>query len=93
MILLFVSVLVVVVTGATGFIATHVINQLQRAGHRVRGTACKLSSADKLRNLCPGAKYPVEFVEADLEKSETWDRCVLKPAVLMYFNTRSTMVN
>jgi dihydroflavonol-4-reductase len=33
----------VLVTGATGFIAGHVIHQLLEAGHEVRGTARSVS--------------------------------------------------
>lgn len=59
----------VVVTGATGFIAAHVIARLLATGHRVRGTVRSLAKPlDFLQNL-PGASGPggrLELVEADL---------------------------
>ena len=65
----------VLVTGASGFIATHVVKQLQAAGYKVRGTVRSLKNEERvapLRNLCPGAKYPVELVEADLLNADCW---------------------
>ena len=68
----------VLVTGASGFIATHVVKQLQAAGYKVRGTVRSLKNEERvapLRNLCPGAKYPVELVEADLlGDPESWEK-------------------
>ena len=69
----------VLVTGAAGYVACHVIQQLQRAGYRVRGTVRDLTNDKKcqaIRELCPDAKYPVELVEADLKKPETWPAAV-----------------
>ena len=65
----------ILVTGAAGYIATHVVQQLQKAGHRVRGTVRSLDDEQKveaLRNLCPTAKYPIELIEADLMKADSW---------------------
>ncbi|XP_070545375.1 uncharacterized protein [Ptychodera flava] len=65
----------VLVTGASGFIAAHVTQQLLRAGYRVRGTVRSLQNKDKvapLRNLCPDAEHELELVEADLLKPDTW---------------------
>lgn len=67
---------VVLVTGATGYIASHVIKQLQEAGHMVRGTVRSLSDEAKikhLQDLCPEATYKLELVEADLTKPESWE--------------------
>jgi len=66
----------VVVSGASGFIAQHCLLELLRAGYRVRGT---------LRNLAPALQLEaalgrqtavdgrLEFVQADLERDEGWD--------------------
>ena len=65
----------VLVTGASGFIAAHVVQQLQLAGYRVRGTVRNLDNEQKvkpLREICPDAAYPLELVEADLLKPESW---------------------
>ena len=70
----------VLVTGASGFIATHVIYQLQQQGKvRVRGTVRSLKREDKvkpLRDLVPDAKYPLRLVPADLLDPESWSRAV-----------------
>lgn len=66
----------VLVTGATGFIALHIIQLLQREGYRVRGTVRSLKNENKLKplkSLCPNAKYPLELVEADLTEDNGWD--------------------
>jgi len=69
----------VLVTGASGYIAAHVVARLQREGYRVRGTVRSLANAAKtepLRRLVPEAPWPLELVEADLEKDEGWDEAV-----------------
>jgi len=38
----------VLVTGASGFIATHIIKQLQEEGYQVRGTLRSLEDKDKV---------------------------------------------
>lgn len=69
----------VLVTGAGGFIATHIIKQLQEEGYQVRGTLRSLEDKEKverLQNLCPEAAYKLELVEADLTKTESWEPAV-----------------
>ena len=66
----------VLVTGASGYIAAHVVWQLQRQGYRVRGTVRSLANAEKtqpLRQLVPDALYPLELFEANLETDAGWD--------------------
>ena len=65
----------ILVTGANGYIASHLVKQLLEAGYRVRGTVRKVSDEKKvahLKNLVPNAKYPLELVEADLLKEDGW---------------------
>ena len=66
----------VLVTGASGYIATHLIKQLLEQGRfRVRGTVRSLKRDDKvkpLRELVPDATYPLRLIEADLQKPKTW---------------------
>lgn len=66
-----------VVTGASGFIASHLVAQLLAEGHRVRGTVRSLSreaSHAHLRAL-PGATR-LELVEADLLDEGAFDAVV-----------------
>jgi dihydroflavonol-4-reductase len=68
----------ILVTGANGFVATHVIKILISKGYRVRGTVRKLSDKSKYEQLwtvCGDeARQFLEFAEADLESPpEKWD--------------------
>ncbi len=70
---------VVLVTGASGFIATHIVQQLLEAGFRVRGTVRSLQDDRKvsaLRDLCPSAQFPLDLVEADLTNPSSWTQAV-----------------
>jgi dihydroflavonol-4-reductase len=58
----------VLVTGASGFIASHIVEQLLAKGHRVRGTVRSLKKEKELASLrgLPGAAERLELVEAEL---------------------------
>ncbi|HEX5100835.1 MAG TPA: aldehyde reductase [Polyangiaceae bacterium] len=64
----------VVVTGASGFIALHCVRELLEQGYRVRGTVRSLGSEAKLRHallpLEPGDR--LSFAEADLLSDAGW---------------------
>lgn len=69
----------VLVTSASGFIATHIIKQLQESSYKVRGVVPNLEDEEKvkhLHNLCPEANVKLELVQADTSKSEAWDEPV-----------------
>ena len=69
----------VLVTGASGYIATHVVQQLLQQGYMVRGTVRSKSNEKKVKplmNLYPEAKHPLELVEADLMKADGWAEAV-----------------
>lgn len=70
----------VLVTGASGYLASHVVQQLLSGGRAaVRGTVRKLGDEAKvrhLRDLAPGARHPLELVEADLLSPDTWPPAV-----------------
>ncbi|CAI8033251.1 Phenylacetaldehyde reductase [Geodia barretti] len=71
---------IVLVTGASGYLASHVVQQLLQDGRfRVRGTIRNLDNEKKvkfLRELVPEAKYPLRLIEADLLKPKTWAEAV-----------------
>ena len=67
----------VLVTGASGYLAMHVVKQLIDSGeYIVRGTVRSLANELKVKPLkelsSENDKYPLELVEADLTKKETW---------------------
>ena len=68
----------VLVSGASGFIACHVVKQLLEEGrYVVRGTVRNLGNEKKVRplqKLCPNSKYPLELAEAELLDEHCWER-------------------
>ncbi|KAM3727885.1 Phenylacetaldehyde reductase [Dirofilaria immitis] len=70
--------IVVLVTGASGYIALHCVQQLLESGYTVRGTVRSLQNTSKVNPL-RDLKYSserLELVEADLECSDHWPRAV-----------------
>lgn len=68
----------ILVTGASGYVATSVIKQLLEEGFKVRGTVRSLTNEEKtepLRKLTNADKN-LELVESDLLKEETWKDAV-----------------
>ncbi|MCC6826771.1 MAG: aldehyde reductase [Novosphingobium sp.] len=69
----------VLVTGASGFLAQHLILQLLAKGYHVRGTLRAMKRADEVRRVLatfdPRAK-DIEFVEADLGADAGWAEAV-----------------
>lgn len=69
----------VLVTGATGYIAGHCIRELLEHGYRVRGTVRSLADPKKtehLRKIAAGLGSEVELVEADLSSDRGWREAV-----------------
>src|SRR5579863_5757288 len=70
----------VLVTGGSGFIATHCILQLRAAGHEVRTTVRNLKREPDVRNMFktggadPGNR--LSFFAADLESDAGWPQAV-----------------
>ena len=66
----------VLVTGATGFIASRIVEQLLAAGTHVRGTVRNLKKPGDIQVLqqLPGAFERLELVEADLLREGSFDK-------------------
>ncbi|PIK48968.1 putative bifunctional dihydroflavonol 4-reductase/flavanone 4-reductase-like [Apostichopus japonicus] len=69
----------VLVTGASGYVATGIVNDLLNKGYLVRGTVRSLKNPGKvkpLKSMAEGKPGKLELVEADLLKPETWKSAV-----------------
>lgn len=75
----------VVVTGAAGFIASHVVARLLSAGYRVRGTVRSLARREGYAHLLalPGAER-LDLVEADLRSETAFDAVVAGAAAVLH---------
>ncbi|MEM6996878.1 MAG: GDP-mannose 4,6-dehydratase, partial [Myxococcota bacterium] len=66
----------VCVTGASGYIGSHVVEALLRRGYRVRGTVRDATAADKtahLKKIAEDTGGSLELVSADLTKAGAFD--------------------
>jgi nucleoside-diphosphate-sugar epimerase len=69
----------IVVTGASGFIAKHVVGELLKRGHFVRGTLRSMDKAESVRKAmerlgCDQGR--LSFIGADLDNDADWDEAV-----------------
>jgi len=64
----------VLVTGASGYIAGHLVDELLQHGYRVRGTVRDLSDTDKIAHMQTGSS--LELVSADLTEDKGWSEAV-----------------
>jgi uncharacterized protein YbjT (DUF2867 family) len=63
------------VTGASGYLASHIINILLGKGYNVVGTVRSLANKDKYSFLykLPNAEAHLELREADLIDAHSWE--------------------
>ncbi len=80
----------VFVTGASGYIAKHIIQQLLDGGYAVRGSVRSDKKADEVRAAMtahvgdPAVLDKLEFVTLDLNADEGWDAALAGVDVLMH---------
>ncbi|MEE9453547.1 MAG: aldehyde reductase [Paracoccaceae bacterium] len=80
----------ILVTGASGYIAKHIILQLLNGGYSVRGSVRSDKRADEVRAAMAAhlqdksALERLEFVELDLTDDAGWDAALLDVDVLMH---------
>ncbi len=67
---------IVCVTGASGFIAAHIVRELLERGYHVRGTVRKSAEHYHFLTNLPGAKERLELVQADLLQDGAFDHAV-----------------
>lgn len=72
----------VFVTGASGFIAKHIVRELLESGYDVRASVRSERRKDELQGLFPDAK--LEFATLDLTKDEGWQEALQNCDVLMH---------
>uniref|UniRef100_A0AAF5PLM8 NAD-dependent epimerase/dehydratase domain-containing protein n=1 Tax=Wuchereria bancrofti TaxID=6293 RepID=A0AAF5PLM8_WUCBA len=78
--------IVVLVTGASGYIALHCVQQLLENGYTVRGTVRSLQNSSKISPL-RDLKYSserLELVEADLECPDHWPKAIKGCTYIMH---------
>ncbi len=74
--------LTVLVTGASGFIAKHIVRELLEQGYSVRGTVRSDKRAGELEALFPDAN--LEIVRLDLMADNGWDDAVAGVDVMLH---------
>lgn len=77
----------IIVTGASSYISSHIINKLIHQGYKVRGTVRDLKKKEKyefLYSLTPDAQDKIELLEADLMDNNSWDKIFEKGEVLIH---------
>lgn len=77
----------VLVTGASGFIAGHVIEELLRHGYAVRGTVRDVARTEKVAHLTALAAQlggRLDFVAAELDTDEGWAEAVADCTLVLH---------
>jgi len=81
----------ILVTGASGFVAKHLIGQLLAVGHAVRGTVRGQGKVPGIQAavaaLAPGREDRLELVEADLLADAGWAEAMRDVAAVMHVAT------
>ena len=83
----------VLVTGASGFIASHCINELLKAGYSVKGSLRDCGREDELRKSIEkdSANHKLEFCKLDLLDDEGWDNAAFDCDYLLHIASPFTI--
>ena len=69
----------ILVTGGSGYLALHILEQLSKDGHRLRTTVRNLNDnlkIDAIKRATKSSKWPIDILYADLNTPESWkDTC------------------
>ncbi|MBQ2261731.1 MAG: SDR family NAD(P)-dependent oxidoreductase [Loktanella sp.] len=76
---------IVLLTGASGYIAKHIALQLLQAGYHVRGTIRDMTRADDIcAALAPHLDTRLDFVQVDLTRDDGWAAALTGVDVLVH---------
>ena len=88
---------IALVTGASGYLASHIVKQLLEQGRfRVRGTVRSLENETKvkpLREFVPEPRYPLRLIEADLLKPQSWKEAVRRCSYVFHIASPLALSN
>ena len=77
----------ILVTGANGYIAKHIILELYKKKYSVIGTVRNLEYADTIKNDIEthlGKKIDIEFVKADLNSDDGWEDAAINSEAILH---------
>ncbi len=83
----------VLVTGASGFIASHCINELLNAGYTVKGSLRNMRREDEVRKSLKkdSENHKLEFCKLDLLDDEGWDKAAFDCDYLLHIASPFTI--
>ncbi|RFU76021.1 nad dependent epimerase dehydratase [Trichoderma arundinaceum] len=83
-----------IVTGANGYVALHVIKEAISRGYRVIGTVRSSSAADKVLAALPDASSQLELVYVtDMTEAESFEKAFTKYPVKAVLNVASPLIH
>ncbi|KAM0263930.1 hypothetical protein ACHAQJ_000965 [Trichoderma viride] len=83
-----------IVTGANGYVALHVIKEAISRGYKVIGTVRSSSAADKVLAALPHASSQLELVYmTDMTKAESFEKAFAKYPVKAVLNVASPLIS
>ncbi|KAK6447067.1 hypothetical protein FP744_10003317 [Trichoderma asperellum] len=82
------------VTGANGFVALHVIKDAITQGYKVVGTVRSIAAAEKIMKVFPHSSSQLQIIEVhDITKANNFEMAFRKFKIGAVINTASPLVN